>query len=431
MPSEQIRYYCQNCDHRFTLGSEESLRCPKCFWTTSVQRVDDERKEEPSFRNKEKVKSAPKSLSLSAFLPIIRLAGAIVFILIVWMIGKSVFQKFQSKEKMPRISVDPVPAVPLTPPKDPSTLLSEEEKQILSKKIDLTIPRKLSSEENEIIVRRVDLSVENVTPASGLRFWTMDDFKNFLTQEQQRRKIYFPSGYKSALAKLFKDHYLKAESEVKNMHLSEARTELFNALLFPVYSKDIRLHRGVALVMLQGYINDIIGKIHRLDSMIASQVSLEALSRLKSDYDSMFHSAESGLWNDVLTKINQMEEKAKLLESELRKIDTHYPPFFTQIDPDIQRGLSNSSAKEIPILTNLSSLLIDLKLKKKQIEQNLDSNLEKVKAQYETALKAIQISNWEEAKSALQSITYPPEVVSDAKQKLAVLEKLLQNVNKA
>lgn len=60
----------------------------------------------------------------------------------------------------------------------------------------------------------------------------------------------------------------------------------------------------------------------------------------------------------------------------------------------------------------------------------MNQNLQVMKDKYETALSAIQIKRWEDAKSALESVNYPPELADDAKRKSAILATLTEKAKK-
>ncbi|MBI4388447.1 MAG: zinc ribbon domain-containing protein [Candidatus Omnitrophica bacterium] len=443
MDIKTIRYHCQNCGKHFELREEESPRCPSCFWTSSIRSLDEpealERKPTSAARPtrdfpfKIMPVKVPKAFFQFLWIAIlILLIGSGFYYLVVktklvQKIGQSISKKssttqvsstaLKPKAASSNASAHAKASLPL--------LLSEEERTVLTNKESIAIPRKLSEDEMEIVNRRVDFPIDGqALPA--LKFWSEKEFKDFLTTEQKARGIQFSWGYEHSLNKLFTEHYLKAGGLFQKKEIDPAQQELFKALLFPVYSNDIRLHRAVALVMLQKYISDVLEKVKALNGYTLQQTVAQGLNDLKENYDGFFGVAKQSNWDEALQFIQRLEDKAKLLETEINQFEVKPSPVISQIDPDIQRGLSFHRETASTLTSNLNSILADLRIKKKTLEQNTSKSLETVKTKYEAALVAIQDQKWQEALTLLESVAYPPEAADDAKRKTAVLLRLVE-----
>lgn len=433
--SDTFRCRCQNCGKEFELGEQDELRCPGCFWTSSVVRLDEAAKEGPVAHPSKaltdaKVKAKKRIGQALRFLLYLALAAFVVGGLIFGLKSKS--ERSGAPIKPPQKTTEPQapkkekPAVEKIPAAEPdlSVLLSEEEKALLSNVIPIEIPRKLTDEEKEILGRKVSFSGDEGKPPV-LRFWSQAQFDDFLTASQSQRQIHFPWRYERSLRKLFRDHYLRAEGLSREMDWEGARLELLNALVFPIYGNDLRLHRSVALVMLKAYIDEVLGKIKMINGFLSKQGAIQELEDLKENYEGLFVLISEENWNEALPFIERLEERAKALETRSKGTEIQYPPVMAQIDPDIQKGLMAGGETEVALSTSINSVLADLKIKKSVIRQNTTLSLEEVKSKYESAVRAIEDKRWAEAREILNTISYPSDIASDAKAKSAILTKLV------
>lgn len=437
-----MRYHCQNCDARFELAENDAVRCPSCFWTSSVRCLDEPQEKRSLSPKMEKVKKeslcAEKNTPLSKELAGRGRSAIRLFLLAMLLLAAAVFAA-QSLRGVSRSNLFPkgtsiqpfkadVRKPALTQPKssvtDPLAVLSGEEKSILLSRPDFSIPRKLTADESDMLTRRVDFSAE--APASPrLVFWTAEKFQDYLTAEQKKRGIHFTGSYEHALTKLFKDRYLKAEQLVNEGAYGAARLELLNSLVFPVYANDIRLHRAVGLVMLQGLIHDTLSKIKTLNAYLFKQSVEQELGDLRENYEGFFALAGKEDWNEAFAFAGRLEEKAKALEEKLKMLNVEYPPSISRIDEDIRKSLFVQEEGLLGMSTMMNSILADLRIKKTALQQNTTDSLQSVKTKYEAGLSAIGEKKWNEAKAFLEEIGYPPEIASDAKQKAAILSKLI------
>jgi len=421
--TKTILYVCQNCETKFELPEIQTPRCPNCFWTTSIRRAD-----QAVPRAQLNAKSKKQFVSPQ----LIKILVTVVFIVVLaWLSSRllkyipKTFGKTISKRKT--VSV-PTPDSQKATAKDFLNFLSPEEKKALETWIPFAIPRMLSGDELQMLSKRADFSASAST-LPQLNFWTTDSFEKFLTAEQTKRKIYFPGSYESTLKKLFASHYLKVEQILKNGNLAEARIELLNALVFPIYGHNVRLHKSVALVMLQNYINDVLKKIQVLNSYLAAQGLSALMNDLQKDYAEIFQLIDGKDWAGALKLVEKSESEAKTIDAETKEAHVNYPPFISQIDSDIQKGLELQDQALTPLASGLKSLLADLRIKKKVLEQNTDDALRLMKKNYDFAALAIRDQKWQDAKDALEPIIFPADISEDTKQKILILVKIIDHSN--
>ncbi len=434
MLTKQIRYHCQNCDKYFELPASDSPRCPSCFWTSAIRSLDEEIiKKEPV--KKEKVLTqrtgGKPAASLSPFG--IFLIGVLIVLAGYFLIKEKKVPAIkiflggaeQSTEKRKASSEKPAhqpsEQIPLA---DPLAALSEDERAVIAARVEIAIPRTLSNDETQIIKKKVELAVDQIA-IPKVKFWTKDSFQDYLTREQKRRGIHFSGGYENKLVKLFEDHYLKAEQLVSAGQAEAAQNELLQSLVFPVYSNDLRLHRAVALVMLEPFIGDVISKIKILNAETTQQGIAQSMRELQENYEGFFMVVKDNDWKQALAYIERLEGNAKSIEIKLNQSEVSYPPVIQQIDQDIRKGLFGVPSNAA-VSTTLNSILADLRIKKSLLQQNAPDFLKKMKDDYEKAMKAIDEKKWQDASPILESISYPPELVQDAKHKAAILGKLVR-----
>ena len=439
MSVKTVAYYCQNCEKRFELTEGQIPRCPNCFWTTSIRRLDE--METPASQSRgfsKAAKSGGKKLSPKIFIALlIILAVGLLMVVLPSVFKKENLQRTwsaisthgvwkhgPSKQKDGKTTI-PAPFSKLEPTStDPLSLLSQDERYILASRIAFGIPRKLTPDETQMLSKRVDFSID-VSQPPQFKFWTLEAFDNALSNQQKKRGIYFSGGYENSLRKLFKNHYLKAGEALNAGQLLESRDELLNSLLFPLYQNNPRLHKSVALVMLQEFINEVLGKIQVLNSYLMTQGLSESITQVRKDYGSLFSLIDAQNWDEAFALSQKLESQAKSIDDQTKQsTGVQYPSIVAQIDADVQKGLFMQDQATIPISTGLGSLLADLRIKKKAFQQNTAQALQPMKDKYESALSAIREHRWQDAKSALESIEFPMEVLEDAKQKLAILSKL-------
>ncbi len=150
----------------------------------------------------------------------------------------------------------------------------------------------------------------------------------------------------------------------------------------------------------------------------------ESTQKLESDYGSLLRLIESRDWSGALKLLPAIEAEAKELEQRAKLAQVAYPPVMAQIDEDVRKGIGRQDEELVPISTGLNSLVADLRIKKKVIEQNTDEALAQARDKYNQALAAIVESRWADALDLLKAIEYPQEILEDTRQKEAILRKI-------
>ncbi len=305
-----------------------------------------------------------------------------------------------------------------------SKTLTAEERTILSKPFQVTIPRKITDDEEEILKKQVSfpgkLSEKPVIVA-----WKKDDFEKMISQEQKIRKIQLGYGYVKSLTRVFEKNYLGAVKSFDKGDYLSARDQFINSLAFPIYRSNPQMHRAVALVLLRPYLNDVIGKIAVLNQYLTGQMYLTDVNAIFSAYQAIFPVLELQEWDKALGMVRELNNQIKAFDQKPKDQSVVYPKSFALLDPEIQSAVQSEASPKPDAAVNLKALMVDLDLKEKVIEANTSEGLARVQKQYQQALSQIEQGNWEEADKLLKSITFPPELVEDVKTKSEIIEKIL------
>jgi hypothetical protein len=320
---------------------------------------------------------------------------------------------------VPKEAPLPAPAVP----QDPFLPLSAEEREVLFGKMQFEIPRTLTEDESEILSRRVDLAFESAG-GSPLPLWSKEQFKDFLENQQRSRGVYFGRGYERKLESMFDEHYVKAGEAWQGGRIEEARSEFLSALVFPIYRNDLKFHRAVALVMLQPFINDVLGKIHRLNAAVLGAQLSDSIRTIRESYDALFGMIKEKAWDKAYAHAQPLAQEVRAADERAKRMELGYPSIYQQIDADIQKGLARQDEALEPISVGLGSILADLRIKGELLKQNTEESLRAVKARYEETVQAIDDGRIDDALGLLKEITFPPELSEDARKKEAILVKV-------
>ncbi len=421
-----MKYRCSHCHQIFELAEKEFHRCPNCFWTTSLVPLEEGSEtsaapvlppapnvshKEPAFR-----KFAPLFIILPAL-------AALTFILIAnWDRVQSLRSFFPTglpKESPKTIETGMKPFK--VNPEEAQKLLTSEERAQLVRPFQITIPRQMSEDEEEILKKQVAFPAK-LSDKPKLTPWAKEDFEKMLESEQKQRKILLGWLYVRSVTKVFDENYPAAVRAFEKGNFSEAREFFVQSLAFPIYHGDLKLHRAVVLVMLRPYINDVIGKIATLNQYMLSQTLAAEAQAIFESYQALFPIMELHEWGRALEAMNSLKEKIAAFEGHPQG-QVQEPNSLREIDPEIQSAIRAEAAPRPEGAVSLKALSVDLDLKEKIIRQNTSEELSKIQKQYEQALGLLERGNWQEAESALRLIEYPPELVTDARQKLAILEK--------
>ena len=256
--------------------------------------------------------------------------------------------------------------------------------------------------------------------------WSREDFRVLLRAEQAKRKIPLGGWYVRRLTKIFDEHYSAAGRLVSSGDYVLARESLLKSISFPVYQNDVKLYRAVVLVMLQPYINDVIGKISVLNQHLFNErLSTQAQAIFKA-YQSLPAPLDLRDWDETLRSIKALREQVASFGKSAEGSSVEYPPAFAQVDADIQAVIQRTAVPNPEKAADFKTLLVDLDLKEKVAKQNTAEALAEVQKQYEQALHFIEEKKWQEAYNRLGEITFPSELVEEARRKAAIIEKLLE-----
>ena len=417
-----MKHRCTHCEHIFELEEKAFRRCPNCFWTTSLVPVS----REETIEGPLQVRPAQtlsdhlpkKKKPRFIFVAVIAVIGALSF----WFFIRNVPHSLSTGASSPLVTS---PA--LHPEKSSGTTqikLTEEDRSRLFAPFQMTIPRALTEDEKKMLEKRIsppELSESKPT----VSVWSKEDFDSLLEAEQKRRKITLGWMYLRSLKKIFEKHYLPAAEAIRAGNAELARDELVKSLSFPVYQNDLKLFRAVVLVMLRPYINDVIGKIAALNQRGLKENSAKELQHIFHSYDGLFATLAQGKYLDALQEIRALKNQIRTFESRPADTLVRYPASLRTLDPELQNAIRQEAEPKADAVFNSKPILLDLGIKEKVTEQNAPETLKKSQDTFGEAVGLLKESRWEEARTKLRAIEAPPELVEEARERLAMLDRLL------
>ena len=428
-----MKYKCSHCNHVFELADREFHRCPNCFWTTSLV---------PAEAGASQLDPQPKIISPSseqqkAHKPFPK--GIMIFLIAAGLIGglSFIFIKSGISFSLPSISLPKLPTwapkADVSKSKSASTakqksakqlesLLTNEERAQLVQSFQISIPRKLNEDEEEILKKQVSFPAK-LSEKPKLAVWKKEDFEKMLDSEQKKRKVMLGWLYSRSLAKVFEANYLPGAAAFDQGDYVQARNSFIKSLAFPVYQENVQRYRAVVLVMLRTYVNDVIGKIATLNQYLSVQNSLTEVHGIFESYQALFPVLELQEWDRALFMITELKKRIAAFESRPQEARVDYPASFGQIDSELQAAIQAEATPKSESTVSLRALTIDIDLKEKVVRQNTANELSKVQKQYEQAISKLQQKDWEGAREILKAIEAPPELVDEAKKKLALIER--------
>ena len=439
-----MKFRCTHCNHEFTLSERDYRCCPSCYWTTALEELPDLNQEPTALpKTVEKPKgnaTKPKSQFDFTFLK----TPLLILLATVLVIGAGYYIFFFIKKVQPtsgtaiQIKKTERKESKKTATEQIQTLVQKEalsigslpeaDKQILTARFQMTIPRKLDASEEQILKQQVQPPAI-LTDMPKLYFWNKEDFKKMLAVAQQTRGIPLGWLYIRNLNKLFDEHYMRAAKAVETNDMAAARDALIQAVILPVYQNDIKMHRAIALVMLRPYINDVIGKIAALNQHLTSQQTLAEAKKIYQTHDNLIAQLDLQDWDKAAGLMNQLRAQMDAVEKQAQNENITYPPALQQVDQEIQQAIIRDGKPAVLKEINFTALKSDLDAKEKVVKRNSAENLAAIQKSYGQALRLIEESQWDEAYRLLQSIDYPSELVLDVKQKTALIEKLKGKTN--
>ena len=307
---------------------------------------------------------------------------------------------------------------------DPMTLLSPQEKEMLSHEVTIPVDRVPDAGEQGILGRSVPFQtgwVEKL-PSAVL---TLEQYQKIIADEEARYKMPFARSYKKKLEELFRTKYLAAADAFKNGDVLAARNFWVESLAFPLYSTDLKKHRAVALTMLRPFINDTLAKVSAMNQSVVDRIKKSKEQALSAEYQKLAGLITQKKWPEALVVIGQMTmELDQIRKNATPQAPPSYPVAFGTIDVDLQRPLMDLMTPTPSTTADLQPLQQDLVEKKEVIETFTEAYLKNAQAAYQSALGLIRDKKWEEAAQALGVIQGPQALQLDATGKIAILGKM-------
>ncbi len=417
------RYVCTHCGHHFESQPKESVVCPKCFWSTSVEKEETDKA--AGARGKEG--QASSSLKSESGFPAAGLRVGLVAILVAVILGGIVFAAVRHLRKQDEIlrKIENQNAQVIWA-KAPELALTPEEREILERKVTLELKLEVDPAEEEILSRRFLFRPPGVrglpTPP-----WDEKQFELFLKGEEAHYKLPLEWSYRRKLKKLFQRHYAAAGAAFEAKETLKARDEWIRSLNFPIYQNDVKKHRGVVLTMLRPYVNDTLSRIGAMNALLMEKDLYALEEKIRSSYENLQSALTRRAWDEANAALLEVTRELDGVNQVPKPVQSPpLPEEVAQIDEGIRTVLLAQAASPEPSAPDWESLWQDLSAKERVIQLHLPEFQAQLARPYEEALGFIQGRQWKEAREVLQKIDFPEELVRDAREKVAVLDKLLQ-----
>ncbi len=429
------QFKCSHCGHVFDAEPKDGLECPLCFWSSSLSEGAGGAKKDRSESETPRKESQPlKSSKPSSWIP--SLVAVFFILLTLSLLSATIFfgMRFQKVLFAKKESVDLsfkdeskggssglMAGDPLAWKKN----LKPEDLALLERKISLTANRPLSEEESKILKFHASFST-GMRETLPSKIWTEADFKNLLETQQKMYRVPLPWSYRKKLEKLFKEKYLAGETAFDSGDLIRARDAWVEALAFPIYGNDIRLHRGVVLTMLRSYINDTLSKIGAVNSSISEKKIRDQEMVVSQKYQELFPILEKSDWISAADSIRVLDQLLDQLEnpSVVGEAPPPYPAAVAQIDEGIRATLQGIQEVPRAPVSSFNALRVDLHQKLSLAQSFQADRMAEIQTQYDQALDAISRSDFAQAEKLLHEIDYPLAVYQDAQEKIRILRKL-------
>ena len=415
------KFVCTHCGSHFEQESAASVICPKCSWSTSVQKEIETMKipggsPKPGFPNTATVENETSRDPWTwgaGILFVFVLIAVSFFALRHLKKQNEILQKIKSKNAQ------------ILAAEAPELTLGSNEQQILNRAVSVQAQRPVTDPEKEILAPRFAFRSRG---AQGIPTppWSELEFGAFLKAQEAQFRMTFEWSYRRKLTQLFKQYYLPATGAFEAKDFLKARDEWIRSLTFPVYQNDIRKHRGVALTMLRPFINDTLAKIGSMNASLTGNDRYALEGKLRASYNDLTDLLAGQSWEEANAKV--LDVKNLIAEAEKAPPAANPPPLPKEValvDQDIREVLLAQVAPAETSAPDWDTLRADLAVKERVIHSHLAVSLEVASKQYESALALIKNRSWAEAKEELTKIDYPEELAQDAQEKIKVLDQLM------
>ncbi|MBN1688292.1 MAG: zinc ribbon domain-containing protein [Candidatus Omnitrophica bacterium] len=430
------RYHCTHCGRSFEAEEKENMECPSCFWSTTVKKESELEESRQVSNLSQKSPSEKKSVRIPfSFKPVgVGIGLFLIFFLMLHhgvpfllssfnKVKNRMTSEFSSKDKRvirgPGEEQNKIEA---------SGKLNAQEMLFLKRRTDFQADRAVSEEEEKILSHHVQFRTGFSQKLSS-QPWSLQNFKNFLAEQERFYQMPLPRSYRGKLDDLFEQKYLPGKEAFEKGNLIQARNLWVESLVFPIYAEDIQKHRGVILTMLRPFIQDTLSKIGALNGMMVEKKIRDQETMLGEGYEELLSLLSRHLWLESLDKITQLTVILESLEKPnvLVEASPPYPSSVTQIDPDIQRTLMDLLEPGIPAVTDIGVLRRDLESKRLVAESFSEPVLSEIEGTYQDAMDAIDRGEWDEAERLFSGIRSPLALKEEAQKKVALIRKIRQS----
>jgi len=446
-----IRYYCTHCSHAFEAEEKENMECPSCVWTSSVVRESEHHEREAQQQtasSKKNTSAIPAGLRIAfdAVKPLLILGAVLGLIAAGFVFLKpqvsNLLHKMKSRgvelkvpsaeisgksriEKKSAKSVKTQASQELGTEK-PQPVLSEQEKAVLARKIELDPTRELSPMEKELLSRAAVLKTGRIEKLPS-PVWNLERFEKLLEDQQTLYQVPLPRSYRKKLKILFESKYLAGAQAFTESRLLEARNLWVEALQFPIFANDIEKHRGVVLTMLRSFINDTLSKIGALNAMLVESPVRDRETQLNGAYEQFKKLLTERNWNAAYEAGQKV--LALAADFDTATVGTPqvppYPPS-AQIDRDIGKSLYDLLEASRPAVADVGGLERDVRMKTQVIETLLPERFTESTGYYHTGLAAMDQAQWQSAIESLSKVKEPALLQRDSAEKIKILEKIIR-----
>ncbi len=436
-----VRYFCTHCGRRFEAEEKDTLECPGCYWSTSVKK-DENQGAVPTFSEDSGSPfgpgSQPERPAGKKLNPSYIKIGIIVLIAILagtlWLRLHSLSLKTKNvsfsldapkKEEKKKAKEDKKKKTGKENTAAPAPLLSEEEKAALNRRIEIPKERIPSESETKVLAFRAPFQTGLVEKLPS-QAWTLQDYKQLISNQEKAYKVPLPGSYKRKLEKLFAEKYLAGTTAFEQGDLQQARDLWVESLAFPIYANDVKKHRGVVLTMLRPFITDTLAKTGAINNTLVEGNVRQREQKVGEKYQSLFPLLESRAWADVMKAIDDLNHEISEAEKLNREANAPppYPKDIGLVDEAIRASLFDLLTPPPAGFADFQPLRSDLDNKKRVVMGFMPEALAKSQELYEQALGMIQKEDWAGALTALKQISFPLELAQDAEEKIKILEKL-------
>ncbi|MDD5217453.1 MAG: zinc ribbon domain-containing protein [Candidatus Omnitrophica bacterium] len=436
------RYVCTHCGRRFEAEDKEVLECPACFWSSSVKKEEDVSPESLAAEKGNETISHRAVFDLGLVLgamghllskarPFLILlaifAGVAAVLLVKW---PEIRDRLVNRADFVTLKGVPGEKEPADVPQagdtlDVTTLLSDQEKAVLTSRVEVSESRIPDEKEQKILDNRVPLKTGIVEKLPS-QIWTLEQYKQLISEQERFYKVPLPWSYRRKLEKLFTEKYAASNAPFEKGDLNQARDLWVESLEFPIYANDVQKHRGVVLTMLRPFINDTLSKIGVVNSILAEREIRGKEQQISQSYQEFSDLIHSHSWAEALGLIEDIQKQLQALAQPRASNGTvpPYPASVTLVDENIRATLFDL-LNQVPVtVSDLNPLRQDMQEKEKVIKGFLPDYLQPEIQKYDAALESIKAERWDEAEKALRQIEFPSVLKQDAEAKCLILKKL-------